>query len=352
MSDKKVRQEDIARALNISRTTVARAFSGQHVTEETRARVLATAKELGYVHNSIATTLAMKNSKTVYCFIIGTIDEGYCTQMKQGIDEVTNLWNGYNFKIRVFVTDINQQGNKRHEQLDQFYEAVNEQKPDGVIFSALCSENMRAVTAYCKQHDIPLMSLDLIYRDNALCHIGPDYYSFGEVSAAYLASLMKKNGKILALAYDDGYELSNLRMHGFYHWLETNCPQITCRRVAVDNISYGTYKRALEESLVGFEPDAIYAPYKMDHVIQALEKLRPQHSYIMISNGINPAIEQYLTSGVISGIISVNPYRLGVTAANNFFKYFYRSSEIVRGELDMGCDIYIRENYRRDTRLF
>lgn len=352
MVKRNVRQADIAKALNISRTTVARAFSDKHVTKETREKVLAVAKEMGYVHNSAAATLALKNVKTVYCFIIGTIDEGYSTQMIQGFNDVVNLWNGYNFDIKITVTDINLPGDKSREQMERFYELVGADHPDGIIFSALCQKNMEDVSAYCSKNSIPLITLDLIYKDSSLCHIGPDYYSFGRTTASYLSGLMKRSGNILTITYDDGYELSETRMRGFFEWLRFNCPHIHIKNVDAPDMSYDTYERILADSLKSFSPDAIYAPYKMDHIVKALEKIQPDHSYIMVSNGTNSDIDDYLLSGVISGIISTNPYRLGIMAANNFFKYFYRSTEFVHYDVDLGCDIFIKENYRRYTRLF
>ena len=77
-----VTQEQIARNLHISRTTVARAFKGQFVSEETRKKVLEEAKRLGYEPNAAATSLALKNTKDIYAFIIATIDEGYGRQTK------------------------------------------------------------------------------------------------------------------------------------------------------------------------------------------------------------------------------------------------------------------------------
>lgn len=330
---------------------MARAFSGQHVSEETREQVLAVAKELGYVHNSIATTLALKTSKSVYCFIIGTIDEGYSHQMIKGINEVANIWNGYNFEIKIFITDINQQGNKCNEQLEQFYGAMEGQHPDGVILSALSQKNLDAVSSYCQKHRIPLMTMDLIFKNAELCHIGPDYYNFGVMSASYLAGQMRKKGRVLTICYDDGYQLSKMRMDGFFHRLQ-EIPGIECRNVDVDNIGYGTYKNVLKKFVPEFRPDAVYAPYKMDHIIHALQDLGFDDDFIMISNGINEEIEKFLFDGTICGIVTTRPYQMGAVAANNFFKYFYRATEVFRDEINVGCDIYIKENYDRFGRIF
>lgn len=351
MATKKIRQSDIAEKLNITRTTVARAFSGENISAKTRERVLAAAKEMGYVHNGAAATLAMKKCKVVYAFIVGTIDEGYSDMIIKGMQDAVKLWSGYNFQIKVFVTDIKLRGNKCHEQIDQFYEVVGNERPDGVVFSALGQENMDLVTAYCRENEIPLMTLDAVSKNAELCHVGPDCYEFGEATAAYLASLIKRQGKILAISYDDGYEWSSLRMKGFFRWLRQNCPEIEVLNVEADNISRSTYKRILKEYLETFQPDAIYAPFKMDYIVQILQEMEQERRYILISNGINADIEKYLYSGIIAGIISSCPYQLGAIIANNFFKYFFRSTEVVKNEIDIGFDIYIKESYRKAAQM-
>ena len=65
-----VTQDDIAKNLNITRTTVARALSGKLVSESTRKMVLEEAERLGYVKNPVAAGLALNKGRTVYAFII------------------------------------------------------------------------------------------------------------------------------------------------------------------------------------------------------------------------------------------------------------------------------------------
>lgn len=346
-----VRQKDIAKELNISRTTVARAFAGKNISEETREKVFEVAKRMGYVHNSTASILSLKTNKIVYCFIIATIDEGYGSQMENGIKEVMRIWNGYNFELKVVFTDITREGNQCRRQMEQFEEAVRDARVDGVIFSALSRENLQRVQEYCRVQDIPLMTLDLICKDTSLCHIGPSYYNLGALSASYLSEIMNRKGKVLTLFYDDGYELSKKRMEGFEDRIkEFSGIEHLCIHVA--GIDCDTYREALKRVIPEFQPDAVYAPYKMDNIILALRQLGDHKDYRMISNGINGEIERYLYEGVITGIVTARPFHLGAVAANNFFKYFYRGSEMLREEIDVGLNIYMRENYERYHNIF
>ena len=347
---KNIRQADIADKLHISRTTVARALAGHNVSEKTRETVLKAAKEMGYVPNIAAGVLAQKKSKLVYCFIIGTIDEGYAEMMIKGISDTVKNWSDYNYQVRIVVTDINQPGNKCEEQLNQFYQIISDEKPDGIIFSALCLKNLKEISSYCEKNKIPLMTLDAIHKNADLCHIGSDYYRFGETSAAYLAGLMKKSGRLLTISCDEGYNLCTLRMEGFLNRIR-KCKKIECLNIDADNISYDTYKKIIQSQVDTFMPNAIYAPYKMDYVVQIVQELYPEKEFIMISNGINEKIEEYLNQGILSGIVSNRPYSLGTCSANNFFNYFYRPLELKRHVLDVGFDIYIKENYSNSKEI-
>lgn len=346
-----ITQEDIAKKLNISRTTVSRALKGKNVSEETRRYVCENAERMGYIQNSAATSLAIKRCMTVYAFIVATVDEGYGEQMYRGIAQVAEIWRGYNYKVEVIYTDIRNNKSAHIEQLSEFYRVMNECVVDGIIFSALTEENMAAVSLECKARNIPLMTLDMIYRDVGLCHLGPDYYNLGTYSAAYMANIMMKRGRILTISYDEGYEIGMMRMEGFHRKLE-EYEGIECLDLAVVDMSEEAYFSVLETSLRQFRPVAVYAPYHVEYIGKFINLAGLRDDILLISNGVNKLVEEYLFDGTINAIVSARPQFLGAVAANNFFKYFYRRNEMLTGEIDVACDIYIKENYLRYDRIF
>jgi DNA-binding LacI/PurR family transcriptional regulator len=344
-------QSDIAKKLNISRTTVSRALMGQNVSEKTRQAVLIEAEKMGYKPNSAATILAEKNIRIIYAFIIATVDEGYGEQTYEGICEASNIWREYNVEIKVIFTDITLDKNQCKTQIEQFYDVVNNNQVNGIIFSALSSENMSIVTSECKRRSIPLMTLDMIYSNSELCHVGPNYYNLGTYSAAYIAGLMMKRGRILILTYDEGYEIGLERMRGFNEKLK-EYKNIHVKEIVIDTMSVQCYRKALEEHFDDFSPIAIYAPYHVDYIGEFINDRGIKDEVILISNGVNKQIENYLFDGTINGIVSARPYFLGAVVTNNFYKYFYRNSEALRGTIDVTCDIYIKENYIRYDKIF
>lgn len=347
-----VTQDDIARKLNISRTTVSRAIQGKNVSEDTRQKVLEAIADMGYMPNTIAAGLASKGRKTVYVFTLVTIDEGYAKNMIEGIEEVARLWRDYNFDIKIVLTDMNKAGDLPKEQIEQFYEIINNQTVSGVIFSALSQTNIDIVKEECSKRNIPLMTLDMIYYCDELCHVGPDYFQLGIFSGAYLSQLIMKRGKVLTLSYDEGYEIGRERMNGFFAKMQEEA-NIEVYNVDITKMSKEAYWEVLDEKLEAIKPAAIYAPYHMEYIAEYLERHgKDINDYVLIANGVNENIEKYLFTGMINGVVSARPYYLGAVAANNFFKYFFRTAEMKRGRIDVMVDIYIAENYKRFDKLF
>lgn len=346
-----VTQLDIAKALNLSRATVSRALSGENVSEKTMKMVLKEAERVGYIPNEAATALALKNTKIVYAFIIATVDEGYGEDTYEGIMAALNMWRSYPLKVEIVFTDINIEGDQTKTQIEQFYKVIENEQVDGVIFSALSKDNIDIVTKECKSKKIPLMTLDMIYTNSNLCHVGPDYFNLGTYSGAYMASLMRKEGKILILYYDEGYELSKERMRGFYDKLE-EFPEIKKKVVSLSSMSKQSYYEALDKHFYEYNPRAIYAPYHVEYIGEFLHEKGLGTNVNLISTGVNKKVEEFLYNGTIDGIVSTKPYFLGMVVTDNFFKYFYKSKEVLQGNIDVACDIYIKENYKRFDRLY
>lgn len=80
-----VTQEDVARAVGVSRTLVSFAFRGAPgVSAGMRQTILETAKQLGYRHNAVAADLASKRASAIGLFLLDLRNEVY-TDIFQGV---------------------------------------------------------------------------------------------------------------------------------------------------------------------------------------------------------------------------------------------------------------------------
>lgn len=91
-----IRLEDLARALKLSIATISRAMSDSpRVKPETKARVIAKAKELGYRPNQIAKSLS-SGKTNVIGVIIPRYDEPFFIEVCRGIDHIARK---YDYRI-------------------------------------------------------------------------------------------------------------------------------------------------------------------------------------------------------------------------------------------------------------
>jgi LacI family transcriptional regulator len=89
MESNRVSLSDIAAHAGISPATVSRVLSGavHPISEKTKARVYASAEELGYIPNAIARALATNESRLVGV-IVGDITDHYFSKIIKGVEHV------------------------------------------------------------------------------------------------------------------------------------------------------------------------------------------------------------------------------------------------------------------------
>ncbi len=95
---KKVTIYDLAKSLNISSATVSRSLNNHpSISEKTREKVLAKAKEVGYRTNKFASNLSKQQSNTIGV-IVPKLNSYFMSTVLSGIEKVAND-NGYNLII-------------------------------------------------------------------------------------------------------------------------------------------------------------------------------------------------------------------------------------------------------------
>jgi LacI family transcriptional regulator len=89
---------DIAKALNISASTVSRGLKNHpHVRKELKKKILMTARQMGYQQNKFASNLRQKNTSTIGV-VIPRLDSYFMSTVISGMEKVAND-SGYNLII-------------------------------------------------------------------------------------------------------------------------------------------------------------------------------------------------------------------------------------------------------------
>jgi LacI family repressor for deo operon, udp, cdd, tsx, nupC, and nupG len=129
---KRITIYDIAKKLNIAASSVSRALNNSgNINEETRKLVIATAAELNYKRNVIASNLRMGHSKTIG-IVVPRINQNFFSNVIAGIEEAS-YQKGYNLIIC--------QSNESHEKEVQCVNTLVNQHVDCIVISVSADGN-------------------------------------------------------------------------------------------------------------------------------------------------------------------------------------------------------------------
>ncbi|TDL31507.1 LacI family transcriptional regulator [Jeotgalibacillus sp. S-D1] len=129
--------KDIAKKAGVSITTVSRALNGySDVNEDTRKKIIETAKSLNYSPNTIARSLVMKKSRTIGLLISGLMRESakdnFMIEVMTGVNDFASQTD---YDIVLFNTNSSKQREKTYTQL------CRERKVDGVIIQGIRTDD-------------------------------------------------------------------------------------------------------------------------------------------------------------------------------------------------------------------
>jgi len=200
-----IRLEDLARALKLSIATISRAMSDSpRVKPETKARVIAKAKELGYRPNQIAKSLS-SGKTNVIGVIIPRYDEPFFIEVCRGIDHIARK-----FDYRIVISSSRNSFKFEKENALAFEKGV----VDGVIMSFTHKTQSFEHVEEMIDRNMPVVLFDNIPKTIE----GAGHISIDDYQAAYQATefLIKNNNN--SIGYISGSILKsvfNTRFEGF-----------------------------------------------------------------------------------------------------------------------------------------
>ncbi|PPA70623.1 LacI family DNA-binding transcriptional regulator [Jeotgalibacillus proteolyticus] len=199
--------KDIAKKAGVSITTVSRALNGySDVNEDTRKKIVETAKILNYSPNSIARSLVMKKSKTIGLLVSGFIRENakdnFMIEVMTGINDFASQTD---YDIVLFTTNSSKQREKTYTQL------CRERQVDGVIIQGIRTDDPYLEEVV--EGEIPCVLVDIPRIGK---HAG--YVSTDNIAGAYEAGkyLTEAGHKEIAMINGHDYAfVSKERLEGF-----------------------------------------------------------------------------------------------------------------------------------------
>lgn len=325
-----VKQEDIAKRLNISRTTVARALNGSsNIKPETKKKILKLCKELGYVKNPISSSLATKKPKKIYAFIIKSKNKYYTEELIKGLRVAEKEFKFYGYKINIVETDIEDS----LKQLEQLEKIIREEEPSGIIITPLLKSEIKEIRN--KNPNIFFLTLDSSI-DDSIFHVGVDYYKSGRIVADILINIIDRKSKILVLDTSDDRISSKLYIDGFLDRMKEEENDYIVGPVYDSNLSKNIDKllnKYLDKNITG-----IYSSrFLSDVVIKANRYSKSQLK--VVGNGMGKTMEKLILDKKIIATVVERWREEGYLAGKIMFEYLYKNhlpkskSKIINGEI-------------------
>ncbi|MGJ8733666.1 MAG: LacI family DNA-binding transcriptional regulator [Cellulophaga sp.] len=196
--------KDVAKKLNVSISTVSRAFNNKYdINEETKQKILKTANELGYKPNPIAKKLSQQRSFTVG-IIVPEFSNNFFPEVMLGAQEIL-LKEGYQALIM--------QSNHSWEVEKKNVETLVNNMVDGLIIS-LTSENKN--NAY--YNDLIKQNIPIVFFNRTVDQIKASKVLFDDYKWAMFATehlIVQGYKNIIHLEGDKNLTLTKNRLRGF-----------------------------------------------------------------------------------------------------------------------------------------
>ncbi len=206
--DKKITIEDVAEALQVSKTTVSRALSGKgRVGAGTRDRILAYIEEHNYVPNAMAKALAQSRTYNIGITVpddFALMDLPFFQKCLMGVCEHAGH---ADYDVLVSMT--------KNDDINHLERLINNRKVDGIVLTRTLTKDLPA--EYLLENDIPFVAIgsspnaDIYQVDN------------DHEAACYdlTKRLIEQGIKRFALFCDNtSFMVTQMRMRGFSKAIE------------------------------------------------------------------------------------------------------------------------------------
>jgi LacI family transcriptional regulator len=196
--------KELALHLNISKSTVSRAFTGHSdINLETKERILKVAKELNYQPNHHASNLRAQKSKNI-AIIVPEIANNFFSQAIDGIETVARE-KGYH--LLIYLTADNFESEVAY--VNDLYNG----RADGIIMSVSGEANDHSYMNKLEKKHIPLVFFDRVYDDIETAKVTTDDYASSFEATMHLVQAGCRH--IAFLVTNKQLSIGKMRMQGY-----------------------------------------------------------------------------------------------------------------------------------------
>jgi LacI family transcriptional regulator len=201
----KVNMKTLAKVLNVSIATISKALRDSHdIGDETKLRVIETAKLLHYVPNPYASSLRKRSSNTI-AIIIPEIADSFFSQAINGIESIVDL---EKYHALIYLT------HDSYEREAQMFNELTSGRVDGILMSVASNTKDTRHIKELQQAGIPIVFFDRVCEDVPTAKIKTDDFNSAYMATGHLLDQGCKNISLVTiegypsilLAREDGYK--------------------------------------------------------------------------------------------------------------------------------------------------
>lgn len=211
MSFEKFTLKDIAKALNLSTSTVSRALRDSYeISEETKKKVLAYAQQVNFQVNPIARSLKERKSNTIGV-IVSEISNNFFSQVIEGIESVA-----YEKNYQVVIT----QSHESAKQEKLLVEHLFMRSVDGLLMTLSAESDETSYLQQLLKSGFPIVFFDRVPENFDTHKVIADNTKGGSDAVEYLVK--KGCRKIAHITGNQNLSTNRERLEGFKKGLKSN----------------------------------------------------------------------------------------------------------------------------------
>jgi LacI family transcriptional regulator len=240
---------DVAEALNISPSTVSRGLKDHpHIHKETKKKIKAAAKEMGYQQNKFASSLRKRRTETIGV-VVPKLNSYFMATVISGVEKITNR-HGYG----LIISQSQESGKQEISCVSTLFDS----RVDGMLVSlAFDTKNLDHFDKLFR-NDIPVVFFDRVADCHGCMSVIIDNYKAGyEVTSHLIEQGCKRiihlGGNLLRNVYSE-------RFRGYKQALHDNGIEFNQKLVFITDLTGQSGREIMKKVFkMNLQPDGIFA---------------------------------------------------------------------------------------------
>ena len=240
---------DVAEALNISPSTVSRGLKDHpHIHKETKKKIKAAAKEMGYQQNKFASSLRKRRTETIGV-VVPKLNSYFMATVISGVEKITNR-HGYG----LIISQSQESGKQEISCVSTLFDS----RVDGMLVSlAFDTKNLDHFDKLFSK-DIPVVFFDRVADCHGCMSVIIDNYKAGyEVTSHLIEQGCKRiihlGGNLLRNVYSE-------RFRGYKQALHDNGIEFNQKLVFITDLTGQSGREMMKKVFkMNLQPDGIFA---------------------------------------------------------------------------------------------